>query len=115
MSATVQIDPKSTPHGEAVDSETGTFSGGETMSSELLAYLSLFWAARRLLFGAAMAGGVLSLALAMLLPKEYESTTRLMPPDKKASSGSALLAGMFGAHGIDRGRLSRIADPECRV
>ncbi len=49
---------------------------------------------KRTLARAALVGLVLSVALAFLLPKEYESTVQLMPPDPQTSSSTlALLMG----------------------
>ena len=54
------------------------------------------WSVRRFLLKAALVGGALGLAIALLLPKEYASTTRLMPPDRQSPSGAAALAAMLG-------------------
>ena len=52
---------------------------------------SLFWDYRRLFFRVAAIVFVLSIALALALPKEFVSTARIMPPEQ-GSSSSALLA-----------------------
>lgn len=56
--------------------------------------LRLLWNERRFLVRAAVAGLLLGTLLAFLLPKRFESTTQLMPPDSQSSSGLALLAGL---------------------
>ncbi len=48
--------------------------------------LRLLWESRRFLGKVASVGFGLSLLLAFLLPKQYESTTRLMPPEPDAMS-----------------------------
>jgi uncharacterized protein involved in exopolysaccharide biosynthesis len=55
---------------------------GEDQFKELLAVLLKIWERRGAVVKAALAGGVLALVIALLLPKKYESTTRLMPPDR---------------------------------
>ena len=54
------------------------------------------WSVRRFLLKAALLGGALGLGIALLLPKQYASTTRLMPPDRQSPSGAAALAAMLG-------------------
>ena len=57
--------------------------------------LRLIWDARRNLLRWTVYGLALSTLVAFLIPKRYESTARLMPPDQ-ASSGMALLAAAAG-------------------
>jgi uncharacterized protein involved in exopolysaccharide biosynthesis len=52
-----------------------------------LALARLLWEKRRLLVGVTAAGMVLSLVIAFLIPKTYESTGRLMPPDTRSPAG----------------------------
>lgn len=52
------------------------------------------WRQRRLLVRAIIAGLVAGTLLAFLLPKRYESTTQLMPPDNHSDAGMAMLAEM---------------------
>lgn len=56
---------------------------------------SLFWDYRRLFARIAGIVFVLSIGFALLLPKEYISTTRIMPPEQ-GSNSSALLAAILG-------------------
>jgi uncharacterized protein involved in exopolysaccharide biosynthesis len=56
--------------------------------------LNLFWENRTLLWKCSLWGFAIALAVAFLIPKEYQSTTRLMPPDTRSSSGMAALAAM---------------------
>jgi capsule polysaccharide export protein KpsE/RkpR len=64
--------------------------------SRRVAWLRLLWAQRRFLGRASIAGLILSLVIAVLLPSKYESKTRLMPPDQQSGSGLAMLAALAG-------------------
>jgi capsule polysaccharide export protein KpsE/RkpR len=55
----------------------------------------LFWDHRRLFLRVAMGAFVLSTAIAFLLPKRYESITRIMPPEQQGG-GVAVLAALAG-------------------
>ncbi|HEY6253676.1 MAG TPA: GNVR domain-containing protein [Candidatus Angelobacter sp.] len=64
--------------------------------------LRLLWESRQFLMKAAGIGLCLSLLSAFLLPKQYESTTRVMPPEPDtagAGIGSAISAVMGGGGG----------------
>jgi uncharacterized protein involved in exopolysaccharide biosynthesis len=68
--------------------------------------LRLLWDARQFLARAAGIGLCLSLILAFLLPKQYESTTRVMPPEPDVMGsgiGSAISAVMGGGSGSGGG------------
>jgi len=56
---------------------------------------SLLWDHRRILAGVALCALFLSTTVAFLIPKRYESTTRIMPPDQQGM-GAAMLAAMAG-------------------
>jgi capsule polysaccharide export protein KpsE/RkpR len=51
----------------------------------------LVWKNRQFIFRSTVAGLLFSILIAFLIPKRFESTTRLMPPDE-GSSGLAMLA-----------------------
>lgn len=53
-------------------------------------HLRLLWEHRRFIGRAALIGVVLSTLVAFIIPKKYESTARLMPPDKEPSALTAL-------------------------
>jgi len=61
--------------------------------------LRLLWEQRRFLLRAALSGLLAAAALAWLIPRRYESTARLMPPDNQSSSGMAVLAALSGRAG----------------
>jgi capsule polysaccharide export protein KpsE/RkpR len=65
--------------------------------------LQLLWQRRQFLSRAAIAGLLSGTLLAFLLPKRFESTAQLMPPDSQSSSGMALLAGLAGRTGNNLG------------
>lgn len=56
---------------------------------------SVLWDHRRMLFRVAVYALIISTAIAFLLPKEYESTARIMPPDQ-SGGGTALIAALAG-------------------
>ena len=59
--------------------------------------LRLLWNARRFMSRAAVAGLLFGTLVAFLLPKRFESTTQLMPPDSQSTSGMAMLAAKIGS------------------
>jgi capsule polysaccharide export protein KpsE/RkpR len=61
--------------------------------------LRLLWDARTTLGRAATAGLLAGTLLAFLIPKRFESTTQLMPPDGQSNSGMAMLAALTGKAG----------------
>ena len=71
--------------------------------------LRLLWDSRRLLSRAVAVGLVVGTLLALLLPKRFESTTQLMPPDSQSSSGLAMLLAM-GVGGQSGGASSIAGD-----
>ena len=69
--------------------------GGERTAARLRS----LWNERSLLARATLAGLVLGALTAFLLPKRYEATTQLMPPDSQSSSGMAMLTAMTAKTG----------------
>lgn len=63
-----------------------------------IARLRLLWEHRGFLFDALVLGLVASLVVAFLIPSQYESTTKLMPPDDQ-SQGLGMVAGLLGKGG----------------
>jgi uncharacterized protein involved in exopolysaccharide biosynthesis len=63
----------------------------------------LLWENRRLLWHFTLAGLVLSTVIAFLIPKQYESTVRLMPPEKDTGGSLAMMAAMAGASSSSSG------------
>lgn len=61
--------------------------------------LRLLWDARTALGRAAAIGLLAGTLLAFFIPKRYESTTQLMPPDGQSNSGMAMLAALTGKAG----------------
>lgn len=64
--------------------------------------LRLLWERRRFLRRAALSGLLVGAILALMLPKRFESTTQLMPPEGPSSSTMAMaaLAGKAGLGGL---------------
>ena len=71
--------------------------------------LRLLWEKRRTLRRAATAGLLAGAVLAFVLPRRYESTTQLMPPDNQSSSGLAIMAAISGKAGAGGGGLGGFA------
>jgi len=65
----------------------------------------LLWDRRRLLFRVACWAFVVSLVIAVLIPTQYESTARIMPPDQ-ASASVAMLAALARTGGSTLGGLA---------
>ena len=61
--------------------------------------LRLLWNERKFLWRATAAGLLFGLLLAFVLPKRFESSTELMPPDSQSSSGMAMLAALSAKTG----------------
>jgi uncharacterized protein involved in exopolysaccharide biosynthesis len=66
----------------------------------------LLWERRRFLARAVVCGLAVSVILAFIMPKRYDSTTRLMPPDGQSGSGLAMLAAMAGKGGLGMGSMA---------
>ena len=62
----------------------------------------LVWEHRRFVLRTAAAGLLLSTLIAFLIPKRFQSTARLMPPDQ-GDSGLAMLAAATGGMGSTLG------------
>jgi capsule polysaccharide export protein KpsE/RkpR len=95
------------PSGEATEALEAKSSLEMEDRRRRVARLRLLWVNRRFILKAGACGLVLSAAIALLIPKCYESMTRLMPPDTDASSSLAMVAalsartGGFGAFAGD--------------
>lgn len=63
---------------------------------EIWAWAWLLWQRRRALAQSLLWGLAVAAMTAFIVPKRYQSTTRLMPPDGQSSSGLAMLAAMAG-------------------
>jgi capsule polysaccharide export protein KpsE/RkpR len=57
---------------------------------------SLFWDYRRIFLRVAVVVFVLSILFAFLLPKEYVSVARIMPPEQGGGTSAAMLAALVG-------------------
>jgi hypothetical protein len=64
-----------------------------------LPQLRLLWAKRQLMLNSAMAGCCAATMLALVIPKQYVSAAKLMPPEAQSANKLALqkLAGGFGS------------------
>ena len=71
----------------------------EARDSNWVANLSLLWSHRRILVRATCISFVVSLLIAFIIPKRYESTARIMPPEN-SGGGAAMFASLAG-HGLE--------------
>jgi capsule polysaccharide export protein KpsE/RkpR len=91
----------SNPNAELVEAPDAdaTFAPAwsESLSGErVLPKLRLVWGMRRFLGRCAMVGIFAATLIAFLIPSEYESTARLMPPDQQGGGGLAIMAMLSG-------------------
>ena len=76
----------------------------EFARQHVLAGQRLVWGNRQFIFRTAGAGLLLSVLIAFLIPKRFQSTARLMPPDQGSSGmGIAMLAAASGNIGAQLG------------
>lgn len=61
-------------------------------SAKVFERLRLLWDERRIVVGGMLCGLALGTLLALVLPKQFQSTVQLMPPDSQSSSGAMLAA-----------------------
>src|SRR5271154_1808735 len=65
----------------------------ESLTRErVLPGLRLLWGMRGFLGRGALVGFVVATLIAFLIPSEWESTARLMPPDQQGGGGLAIMA-----------------------
>jgi len=84
----------------------GEVGDGEISYGEVWACGWLLWERRHLLARALVWGLAVSALMAFLIPKRYDSTTRLMPPDGQSGSGLAMLAAIAGKSGLGMGSMA---------
>jgi uncharacterized protein involved in exopolysaccharide biosynthesis len=84
-------------------SDFGELRASEELSRETgittVQRLRLLWNERRFLARAGVAGLALGTLFAFVLPKRFEATTQLMPPDNQSNSGVAMLAALSARTG----------------
>src|SRR5438270_9648551 len=97
MAAHIQLGPTAAQGATTPTGHTATWTGRAI----------LLWSRRQLLLRLAAASMVLSICIVLLIPKEYESTARIMPPDQ-AGSGASLLA-LMATRSSSLGPLSSLA------
>lgn len=85
---------------ELASSQGHVQSTQEHSGRDVLASLQLLWDNRRWLGRVALLGLGISTVIAFLIPNQYESSVRIMPPDSMSNAGTMLaaLAGKGGAN-----------------
>lgn len=81
-----------------VDNMTASSAPHPVIQSNWIRNTTLLWEHRRLLARVTGIALIVSALIAFLIPKQYESVARLMPPDQP-SSGAAMLAAIAGRSG----------------
>jgi len=81
-------------------------SDRQARSEKLVAKLQLLWEQRRFLLRVTVLGLAMTILVAFLIPKRYQSTARLMPPDPQSSSGMAMLASLSAKAGSGLGAVA---------
>jgi len=64
------------------------------------ARVRLLWSKRRFLLRALIGGLVVATVIALLLPKSYQSTADLMPPDQSSGMGASLISALSSSGGL---------------
>jgi uncharacterized protein involved in exopolysaccharide biosynthesis len=75
----------------------------------VLPRLRLLWGMRRFLGRCAVVGFFVATLIAFLIPSQYESTARLMPPDPQSGGGMALMAMLSSGQSGSSGGLGSVA------
>jgi uncharacterized protein involved in exopolysaccharide biosynthesis len=89
------------PDVETIQSEERELELGRV---RVVAKQRLLWMNRRFIFRSTVAGLLLSMLTAFLIPKRFQSTARLMPPDQGSSGmGMAMMAAASGNIGSQLG------------
>jgi len=70
-----------------------------TVEDAVAGRLRLLWEHRAFLARRAAWGLALATVVAFILPKQFESTTRLMPPDDRSNNSLAMAAALSGGMG----------------
>jgi len=74
-------------------------SDAAIFGKRVIVRLRLLWSERRVIGRAVLAGMAAGLLLAFLLPKQYQASTQLMPPDSQSGSGMAMLSALSAKSG----------------
>jgi len=81
-------------------------ASSQVKGGEIWSWGWLLWERRRFLARAVVWGLAVSFLVAFMIPKRYDSITRLMPPDGQSGSGLAMLAAMAGKSGLGMGSMA---------
>jgi len=95
------VDTKAAPeinNGAELNHELRSHSGFELRDRQgFFATVSLLWCSRRQIWHFVVAGFVLGVLIAFIIPPEYSSTTQLMPPDPQSGMGMSMLSSFASA------------------
>jgi uncharacterized protein involved in exopolysaccharide biosynthesis len=94
----IKPQPERTPQQVQKEVFSAEDKGTDPKDAFFVRLISL-WKKRRVIQRGALAGLLAGILLAFSLPKRYESTTQLMPPDNQSNSGIAMLAALSAKTG----------------
>jgi uncharacterized protein involved in exopolysaccharide biosynthesis len=94
IETTIPVEPRSSARADSRSRE------------DKITVLRLLWSRRSWIAGVVLVGIVLAIIVALLIPKQYVSTARLMPPDSQSGGGLAMLASLSGQAGGGIGALA---------
>jgi len=109
----MQTSPKSHAVMEETPDAQATFAPewNDGLTHErILPRLRLLWGMRRFLLRFAVVGFFVATLVAFLIPSQYESTARLMPPDSQQGGGLAILSMLSGGQNGSSGLGSLAGD-----
>jgi capsule polysaccharide export protein KpsE/RkpR len=84
----------------------GSLRRERSANESLVPKLRLLWVRREFLWRCGLLGFLASVLIAFLIPAEYKTSVRLMPPDSQSSSGLALLASLTSQNGNGLGAIA---------
>ncbi|MHB8539621.1 MAG: GumC family protein [Candidatus Acidiferrales bacterium] len=87
---------------ESISGEVADRAAGDGAAMRL----RILWEQRRSLGRVTILGLVLATGIAFVIPKRYQSTAKLMPPDNQSGSGMAMLAALSGRAGSGLGAMA---------
>ncbi|MCU1322801.1 MAG: lipopolysaccharide biosynthesis protein [Acidobacteriaceae bacterium] len=74
-----------------------------------VANATLLWEQRRRILRITFVGAVISIIVAFVIPKRYEASARIMPPEQGGGGGAAMIAALVGRSGSGGGGLGSLA------
>jgi uncharacterized protein involved in exopolysaccharide biosynthesis len=86
--------------------EVGGNESNSDFRAQMVGHLRLLWTSRRFLGKAVLAGLIVGLIIAFLIPSQFESSVQLMPPDSNSNAGLTMLAALTSKTGNGLGAMA---------